>query len=200
MKIIGLTGGIASGKSFVSRLFAKLGATVLDADRHAHAALSDPEVLQALVARFGQEVLGDDGSLKRDEIAKRVFGDKASSAADREFLEGLVHPWVRERLHAELHTAQVDGVEAAVLDVPLLHEAGWREVCDLVVFVDTPDTTRVSRAAERGWSADELASREAAQLPIYEKRALADRIVPGSDAEAAKAGVEKIWGELVADA
>lgn len=199
MKIIGLTGGIASGKSHVAQLFGEHGAVVLDADRHAHAALSDAEVLQQLSARFGAGILNDDGSLKRNVVAQRVFGDDATAKSDREFLEGLIHPRVRKRLHAELDAARANGAAAAVLDIPLLHEAGWADECDLVMFIDTPDRIRASRAAQRGWSPEELASREAAQLPISEKRARADHTIPGDDSADVGASVARIWDELVSN-
>lgn len=200
MKIIGLTGGIASGKSFVAQLFAERGAVVLDADRHAHAVLADPEVVQRLAERWGDEVVATDGTLNRPAVAKRVFGDSEAAVADREFLESLVHPRVRQALRAELETARLGGAPVAVLDIPLLYEAGWADECDAVVFVDTPDTIRLARVAQRGWSADELARREGAQLPIAQKRARAAYTVPGADEASARSAVGEIWAAVAGPA
>lgn len=200
MTVFGLTGGIASGKSFVAGLLAERGAAVLDADRHAHAVLGEPAVRDALVQRWGDEILAGDGSLRRGEIARRVFGEGDGALAERRFLEGLVHPRVRERLHAELAEARDRGASAAVLDIPLLIEAGWADECDAVLFVDTPDAVRRERAAGRGWSADELARREASQTPLAEKRERADVVVPGAEEATARRAVEAAWARWVAPA
>ena len=150
--VIGLTGGIASGKSYVAGRLAERGAVVLDADRHAQAALDEPRIRDAIVARWGEEVLDGAGRLDRQALASRVFGDAVETEANRRFLEGLVHPFVRARLREELSAAREAGAPAAVLDVPLLLEVGWAEECDAVIFVDTPTVQRAARAAERGWS------------------------------------------------
>ncbi len=179
MKTIGVIGGIASGKSAVAALLAQRGAVVLDADRFAHAALGSAEVLAQLVERFGSAVRNADGTPNRRAIAERVFAGE-EAAANRQFLESLIHPRVREQIEAELELLQASGAEIVVLDVPLLIEAGWRDLCDWVIFVDAPDDVRWARAAERGWSAAEFAQREAAQLPISEKQAAADATVENS--------------------
>ncbi|QDV73603.1 dephospho-CoA kinase [Botrimarina mediterranea] len=193
MIILGLTGGVASGKSFAGGLLAERGAVVLDADRHAHAVLGERAVLEALVERWGDSILAEDGALRRSEVAKQVFGDSPEAIAERRFLEGLVHPRVRERLKAELANAAQRGVAVAVLDIPLLFEAGWADECDAVLFVETPLEIRRQRAAVRGWSAEELARREASQMPIEEKRAAADEIIPGDSETAAREAVERVW-------
>ncbi|MEO1497125.1 MAG: dephospho-CoA kinase [Planctomycetota bacterium] len=201
MKIIGLTGGIASGKSFVARLFAEHGAVVLDADRHAHAALAEAEVVRQLTDRFGDAIVDQAGALIRGEVAKRVFGDDPRSIADREFLESLVHPLVRERLRADLAKARTAGVSLAVLDIPLLYESGWADECDAVVFVETAESVRQARAADRGWKPAELARREAAQLAVAEKRNRSDYRVSGEKEPLARRQVADIHTRLtVSDA
>ncbi|MEO0531092.1 MAG: dephospho-CoA kinase [Planctomycetota bacterium] len=197
MIVFGLTGGIASGKSFVAGLLAEHGAVVLDADRHAHAVLRTPEVQAALVQRWGTAIVDADGELRRGEIARRVFGTEESAFAERRYLEELVHPRVRERLEADLAAAEQGGAPAAVLDVPLLIEAGWAERCDVVLFVDTPKEFREARAAERGWSPEDLAAREAAQTPLAAKRTKADFVVPGDDEAAARKAVSTAWVQSV---
>ena len=197
MIVFGLTGGIASGKSYVAQLLAELGASVFDADAHAHEALEQPDVLAQLTDRWGDGVTDERGGPDRKAIAKKVFGDGPEAATELDFLEGVIHPIVRERLREDLSTARAAGVVAAVLDVPLLLEAGWDKECAAVLFVDTPDPTRKLRAAERGWTPDEFASREKSQMPIEEKRRRADASVPGDDPNQARKAVQRIWREWV---
>lgn len=197
MIVFGLTGGIASGKSFVAGLLAERGAIVLDADQHAHAMLKEPGVRSTLVDRWGETILDESGAVRHSEVAKRVFGDDDAAVAQRRFLEGLIHPRVRQRLEADLDRAEQGGAPAAVLDIPLLIEAGWVERCDAVLFVDTPQAVRARRAAERGWSAADLATREAAQTPLVEKRDRANLVVPGDDESAAREAVAVAWNQWV---
>lgn len=197
MTIFGLIGGIASGKSFVAALLAERGAVVLDADRYAHAVLDEPEVRAALIERWGAGIEMADGSLDRGEIAQRVFGETEQAVAERQFLEGLIHPRVRERLREELQAARERGAPAAVLDIPLLIEAHWADECDAVLFVDTPAGVRQARAAERGWTPEELARREAAQTPVEVKRAGAAAVIPGTDEGAARTAVAEAWDRWV---
>jgi dephospho-CoA kinase len=197
MILFGLTGGIASGKSHVAGLLAGQGAVLLDADRHAHTVLADPEVRDALVARWGAEILDQQGDLQRSALAERVFGESGDATTERRFLEGLVHPRVRELLRADLAAAHISGAPAVVLDIPLLHEAGWADECDAILFVDASDMIRHERAAKRGWSAEELAQREQAQMPMDKKRELADMVISGETEAAAKQGVDEAWRRWV---
>jgi dephospho-CoA kinase len=179
MKTIGVIGGIASGKSAVAALLAKRGAVVLDADRFAHAALGSADVLTQLVQRFGSAIHNADGSPNRRAIAERVFAG-TDAAVNRAFLESLIHPRVRKQMEAELNHLREAGTEVVVLDVPLLIEADWRDLCDWVIFVAAQEEVRRARAAERGWSAVEFAQREAAQLPISKKQSATDVTVENS--------------------
>ncbi|MGL4512075.1 MAG: dephospho-CoA kinase [Lacipirellulaceae bacterium] len=197
MIVLGLTGGIASGKSFVAGLLAERGAVLLDADQHAHAVLAEPGVVGALVDRWGVQVLDEAGAVRRGEVARRVFGDGAEALAERQFLEGLVHPRVRELLRAELDAARLAEAPAAVLDVPLLYESGWDRECDAVLFVDTPGEVRRERARRRGWTDEAFSQREGAQTPIDEKRRRADFVVPGGAPEEASQAVEAAWRRFV---
>jgi dephospho-CoA kinase len=197
MTILGLSGGVASGKSYVAGLLAERGAVVLDADRHAHAVLAEPDVVQSIVSRWGPAVLDEAGRVRRGEVARRVFGDGDGPLAERRFLEGLVHPRVRQRLRADLDAALETGAPAAVLDVPLLFESGWSAECDAVLFVDTPEHVRRERAALRGWSDEAFALRESAQMPVEEKRRRSDLVIPGESPEAAGAAVADAWRTYV---
>ena len=196
MIIFGLTGGVASGKSFVARLLEDQGAVLFDADAHAHAVLDEPEVRDALIERWGESVMCE-GDLDRQAIAKRVFAPGEDALKDRQFLEGLIHPRVRQRLEEDLAAAEIDGATVAVLDVPLLLEASWADICTAVLFVDTPEKVRRERAAVRGWSAEEFAQREAAQMPITRKKSLADAEIPGETESEAVKGVSEAWRKWV---
>jgi len=176
--VIGLVGGIASGKSEVARLLAGPGGIVLDADRLAHAVLASDEVAERVRARFGAGALGPDGRPDRAALARLVFADAAALKA----LEDFTHPPVRAMILARLEEARTRGVPRVVLDVPLLLEHDERSqlagLCDVLVFVDSDEGERARRAAaSRGWGPDELSRREAVQLPLGEKRARADIVI-----------------------
>lgn len=167
MIVIGLIGRIAAGKSTVARMFAEHGAEVIDADALARAAFDEPAVRRAVVERFGTAVVADDGSLRRDILAERVFGPADDHVAALEDLEAIVHPVVRRRIDARLEVirgGEISGAEPAVvvLDVPLLVQAGWASRCDVLVRVVCDETVRAGRLAERNLSAQERRDRDAA--------------------------------------
>ncbi|MDP6370080.1 MAG: dephospho-CoA kinase, partial [Planctomycetota bacterium] len=172
--VLGLVGGIASGKSAVARFLAGEGGTVLDADVLAREALETPAVIQAITSAWGSDLLGENGLLSRPALARRVFDDPQA----RRWLEGLTHPAVRARIRAGLEEARSLGRGPIVLDVPLLLESnsseGLAALCDSLIFVASDPTHREARARQtRGWPAGEVARREATQLPLPEKRARA---------------------------
>jgi dephospho-CoA kinase len=199
MKTIGLVGGVASGKSLVAKMLVELGAGLLDADRTGHAVLAeDAEVHQAIRERWGEAVFRSDGSVDRAAVAQRVFANTERGREDREFLEDLLHPRIRKRLEAPRAEYAAEGRPAVVLDAPLLLEAGWQAICDVVLLVDVPQQVRLERAMLRGWSEAEFLSREAAQWPIERKRQFADVTVEnaGSEAELRRA-VREFWDTIV---
>src|SRR3954470_105279 len=119
MKIIGLVGGVASGKSLVAQMLVELGAVHLDADRAGHAVLAeDDEVRQALVDRWGNAILDTDGRVDRRAIAKQVFDKSSVGTVNRKFLEDLLHPRIRQRLNIERDTAMSQGRAAIIVDAP----------------------------------------------------------------------------------
>jgi dephospho-CoA kinase len=175
--VIGLIGAIGGGKSAAAAALARRGGLVLGGDEIAHLALRDPEVRRRVVERWGPGVLGDDGEVQRRKLGAIVFADRKELKA----LEALVHPWVKGRIREEIARAQADPSAAfVVLDAAVMLEAGWHDVCDRLVFVDAPREQRVRRVAGRGWSEEELARREAAQLPLTEKAARADHVLDNS--------------------
>jgi dephospho-CoA kinase len=196
MKIIGLLGGVASGKSAVAAALARRGAVIFDADRIGHAVLDDPEVRDLLVAQWGSEALGDDGALSRAAIARKVFADTPQAAAARRFLEQTVHPRIRQHIERGI-AALPPETPAAIIDAPLLIEAGWADSYHLAVFVDCPREQRLARALTRGWTPEAFARREAAQLPIEEKRRASNYVIDNSGAlDDLEAEVSRFWREI----
>jgi dephospho-CoA kinase len=173
--VIGLVGGIGSGKSQVAAAFARRGARVIAGDALAHEALRQPELRDRVVARWGPGVLDEHGEVRRGRLAAIVFADPA----ERRALEDILHPWVKRRIRAEAEAAQADpAVRLIVLDAAVMLEAGWHDVCDRLVYIDAPRAVRLRRVAgQRGWDAAEVDARERAQLPLTEKAARADHVL-----------------------
>jgi len=183
MIVVGIVGRIGAGKSTVARAMADLGAEVIDADRIAHEVLAEPEVVAALVARFGADVLDASGRIRRPLLAERVFGPTPAHDAALADLEALVHPRVRRRIDerlAAIAAEEPDGATAiVVLDVPLLMQAGWDRRCDRLVRVDCDEQERVRRVDLRGWPELQRQARERAwergyRLPPPEKTLVVD--------------------------
>lgn len=172
---IGLIGGIGSGKSLVAELFGKAGAEVIDADRIAHDVLKDPRIIARIRKKWGQRVLGKRGEIDRKKLAEQVFRSHESI----EMLNRLIHPQVIKEIRRRLKGCRK---RMAVIDAPLLLEAGQQKMCDTLVFVDAPRPLRIQRIRRRGWNARELLRREQRQLPLKEKRKRADYIVKNSGA------------------
>ncbi|MDG2020796.1 MAG: dephospho-CoA kinase [Phycisphaerales bacterium] len=174
--VIGLVGGIGSGKSAVAAILQDLGCAVSDSDRDSRSALESPEVLQAIREWWGPGVITEDGTPDRSAIAAHIFGN----SDDRARLEALIHPKVHAaREHA--FSAASPGTRALVIDAPLLFEAEIDGLCDAVVFVDTPEEIRLERVrSNRGWDESEWSRRESAQMSIEEKRARATMAIDNS--------------------
>jgi dephospho-CoA kinase len=170
---VGLTGGVASGKSSVSRILRELGAVVIDADELAREVVEPGTPgLAAVVAAFGPELLTADGDLDRPAMGRLVFGDTAA----RRRLEAIVHPLVFERIVALEEAAPADAV--VVHDIPLLAESGRADTFDAVVVVDAHEDLQVERMLrDRGWSEEDARSRIAAQASRQDRRALATYVI-----------------------
>lgn len=177
MKVIGLTGGIASGKSTVSGLLREqYGAVVLDADEMAREIAEPREPLwEAFVLRYGRErVLCADGTLNREAIAEIVFHD----ASERIWMDGTAHPLIKQRMLDRLAKCKRAGEKLVVLDVPLLFEAGWDKIPDVVWVVYVDQKTQLQRLMLRNNLPETLArERIASQMPMEEKRRLANVVI-----------------------
>ncbi len=201
--VVGLIGGIGAGKSRVAAFMAEHGAQILDADAIGHTLLDQTPAREEVVARFGTEVLERDRSglpvdppkVDRALLGKIVFTDPPSLKA----LEAILHPRMKQTFEKAIsRAARKQQTSAVVLDAAVLLEAGWHRLCDLVVFVDTPAEIREARILEtRGWSADTLAKREAAQHPLNDKRKRADFVIENSgDEQTLAAAVAGVWDKL----
>lgn len=197
MKIIGLTGGIACGKSTVSTELRARGAAIIDADALAHE-LSHPHqpLYNAYVQRFGREIVTENGTLDRAAIARRVFADPAVRAE----VDAIAHPLIRMAAEERLRAARDENKRAAVLDVPLLFEAGWDALADETWVVALPREEQLARLLARDTSMDEgeARARIAAQMPLAEKCARADVIVDNSGTkEEIREYIGKLWKERI---
>lgn len=195
MITIGILGGVASGKSAVANMLGELGAGVLDADRAGHQVLSEPEVHDQLRCEFGDRVFDASGAPNRSRLAEIVFGEGELADRKRQRLESILHPAIRRRLEGEVaQFSRTGGKQVVVLDAPLLLEAGWDGMCDLLVFVDTSKQKRLELAHSRGWDAAELERREQSQGNLDEKRHRADVTLANSgDIDMLREAVRGFW-------
>jgi dephospho-CoA kinase len=199
MQRIGLTGGIAAGKSVAARRFAELGAVVVDADELSRLVVAPgTSGYDEVVAEFGREVVGPNGTLDRGALARLVF----ASPGARRRLEGIVHPQVR-RLAAEREAAAAAADPHAVVvhDIPLLVETGQADAFGLVVVVAAPAALRVERLVTlRGMDREAAQARVAAQASDAEREAAADVLLDGTGTEAGlRAQVDALWQRLAAE-
>ena len=194
LPIIGLAGGIGSGKSAVADILARLGCVVCNADDLAREALRQREIRDEIVRWWGRGVLDDAGEIDRGAVAAIVF----SRPEERERLESLVHPWVQARRKTLFEQAPADA-SALVIDAPLLFEAGLDAECNAVIFVEADRGTRLARVADgRGWDEQTLGRREDSQLPLDEKRARSDYVVSNNgDLRALSRQVHRTLNEIV---
>ena len=178
MRTIGLTGGIGSGKSSVSRWLTKHGIPVLDADKIVHWLLAeDKKLIQELVAEFGEKVLTHEGCIDRKMLGSLIFGDERR----RVFLEKAVHPRVLEILLQERRTLAEQGCKLCVWDIPLLFEAGMEGYVDEVWVVWTEESAQLLRVSERDkLPVEDIEKRILAQMPLADKRMRADRVIDNS--------------------
>jgi dephospho-CoA kinase len=173
--IIGLVGGIGAGKSLVAALFAERGARVIDADAAGHEALRQSVIRDQVKARWGSQVMENGDEVSRRKLGSIVFADPHERTA----LQAIVFPWIDQQIRDEIDRAQADpNVRLIVLDAAIMQETGWDAACSRVIFIDAPREQRKARLmAKRGWSSEELPTREKAQMPTDEKRSRAHDVL-----------------------
>src|SRR5205807_8561656 len=194
--VVGLIGGIGSGKSRVAAAFAGYGARVISGDTLGHEALDQPHIKKKVAERWGSRVLDQQGRIDRRSLGTIIFAD----AAERKELEALVHPYIKGRLAEEIAAARANkDVNLILVDAAVMVEAGWSEHCDRILFVDAPWELRLRRlAGQRGWTPKEVEACENAQMPLDEKKARADAVLENSGTvEGLQEQVEQLlrrWG------
>lgn len=176
--ILGLTGGIASGKSTVSAYLAQNGALIIDADLIARQVVAKKSSgLKQIVAKFGEEILTASGELDRKKLGKLVFSNKELLKA----LTDITGPLIRAEILREIEAAKKAQVKLVVLDIPLLFEAGYQTLCDKVMVVTIPSKLQLERVMKRdNLSAAEARKRIANQLPASKRNELADVLIDNS--------------------
>jgi dephospho-CoA kinase len=176
--VLGLIGGIGSGKSRVATEFVRHGARIISGDQFGHEALRQPAIREQVVRRWGEQLLDAQGEIDRPKLGAIVFADPVQLR----FLETLSFPWIERRMDEEIARARADpSVALVVVDAAILLEAGWDHRCDRLVFVDAPPELRWQRLQrQRGWTEKEVRARESAQMSLTEKAARADYVVDNS--------------------
>ena len=195
MKVIGLTGGIGSGKSTVSQFLAELGAVIIDADKVGHDAFKpDTEVWREVVATFGRQILTPNGDIDRGKLSEIAFGNPESLAQ----LNRITHPWIKDMVKAQLEEYRRQGVGVAIVEAPLLLEAGWTSFVDEVWVTTASEATVLKRIKERtGLSEQQALARIRSQLSSDERVRRADVVIDTDcSLDELRARVEKLWRGL----
>ena len=198
MRLIGLTGNIASGKSAVSDMLAARGATIIDADLLARdAVMKGSPALEAIVARWGDGVLDKDGNLDRAALRHVVFDNQE----DLDALNEIIHPDVRRRRIDEIASARARGDKIVVSVIPLLFERHLADEFDSIILVDAPRSDRLDRIVrDRGLDEAEAMKMIASQMPSDLKRARADYVIENSGTlEDLEDEVNRVWDAIVGD-
>jgi len=199
--VIGILGGIGSGKSTVAAEFAKLGCKVIDADEIAHELLDEPTVKEKVVGLFGRTILDSTEKIDREKLAELVFADADKLSS----LNRIIHPLVLQRTEeliakyqAEVGAVREPPVQAIVLDMPLLVEVGWDKRCDRLIFVDCEQKLRLDRAKKLGFDKNQVKIRENFQISLDNKANVADNTINNnSDFSALAKQVTDIFSYVV---
>ena len=193
--VIGLTGGIASGKSVVSQMLAEHGATVIDADKVGHEAYAPGSgCYEAVVAAFGRDIVAPDGSIDRKALGGKVFGD----SGQRKRLEGIVWPWMRSTMEGRLAGLRAQGVPVVVLEAAVLIEADWIPIVDQVwAVVVPPEVARERIMSRNGLTTEQADARIGAQLTNAERERHAQVVIDNSGSmEELRRRVDAAWRRL----
>jgi dephospho-CoA kinase len=194
MRVIGLTGGIGSGKSTVSRFLAELGAVIIDADKIGHQVLeTDSEARRQVVVAFGKKVLTPEGHINRKKLGKLVF--KEREALSR--LNRIMHPRIYDAIKAQLEQHRKQGADMVVIEAPLLIEAGLATMVDEVWVTVAPQATVLERLEQVGMSGTEAMARIGSQLPAEERSKHADVVIDTDcSLDELKGKVSRLWQRI----
>ena len=196
VKVIGITGGIASGKSTIAEMLESLGADLIDADKICHELINTNDIADKITKRWGVHIQDNHGKIKRDALAEIVFSDKKEVSA----LNSIIHPKAIEQIKsriAKLHAKAA--TSAIVLDAALLVESKLIDICDIVLFVDTEKNSCESRVKNsRKWPLDEIAKREKFQGLIPQKKEMSDVIINNNNSkEGTLNQVKDFWCQFI---
>lgn len=197
MKIIGLTGNIASGKSTVAQMFEKLGARIVDADLVARTVVEPGKpAWEQIVDVFGSGVLNSEGSVDREKLGEIVFNDEKK----RELLNAITHPRIVDEIKKHLESNRADGVGVTIIEAALIVEkGGWlRDIVDSLIVVSASEDSRIERLMSRnGYSRDEAMARISSQMPSAEKEKYGDFLIDNSESlEDTKSQITSIWEKI----
>ncbi len=175
LKVIGITGGIASGKSTIAEMLESLGADVIDADKMCHELINTKDIAYEITKRWGNQIRDNHGKIKRDALAEVVFSDREELSA----LNRIIHPEVIKQIKSRIAKLKVEAsTEAIVLDAALVVESNLIDICDIMLFVDTKKNTCKTRVQNsRKWPLDEITKREKFQGLLQQKREIADVVI-----------------------
>jgi dephospho-CoA kinase len=174
MKTLGLTGGIGMGKSAAADLLRRRGLPVIDTDDLARQVVEPGQPALAEIQKlFGSDVVGPDGHLRRDELARAVF----PSSEKRRQLEAILHPRIRQLWHAQIDAWRAEGRVCSVVVIPLLFETNAQSELDCTVCIACTPVTQAQRLQTRGWSREQIVQRIQAQWPVEQKMSLANYVV-----------------------
>lgn len=198
MKVYGITGNIASGKSSVARMFEELGARIIDADEVARTVVEPGEpAWKEIVAEFGEEVLDPGGGINRKRLAEIVFSDETR----RKRLNDITHPRIKERIRDLLMDYEKAGAAVVMVEATLIVERGrLRELLDGLIVVTADEETQIERLVrEKGYTREEASARLGAQMPAGEKAKHGDYVIDNSGAlEVTRRQVNEVWGAISA--
>ena len=197
MIVIGLTGGIASGKSTVSQMLSGLGAVVIDADKVGHEAFRPyADAWREVVATFGSSILGQNEEIDRSKLAEIVFNDPKAL----EKLNGIMHPRMHQMMEQQIEALRRQRAEVVVLEAAVLIEANWTDLVDQVWVTIAPEATVVGRlCGQKGFTEEQATARIHSQIPINQRAKHADVVIDTDcDLDAVQRKVEDLWQRLVA--
>ena len=196
IKVIGITGGIASGKSTIAGMLESLGADLIDADKICHELINTKDIALEITKRWGNHLQDNSGKIKRDVLAEIVFSDEKEISA----LNSIIHPVAIKQIKSEIAKLHSDVArEAIVLDAALLVESNLVDICDVVLFVNTDkDRCKTRVQNTRKWPLDEIAKREKFQGLLPQKREISDVIINNNNSKKDTLNqVKDFWSQFI---
>jgi dephospho-CoA kinase len=196
IKVIGIAGGIASGKSTIAEMLELLGADVIDADKICHQLINTEDIVHEITQRWGKHIQDNHGKIKRHALAEIVFSNREEVSA----LNSIIHPKAIEQIKSIIAKLQNDAAtKAIVLDAALLVESNLIDICDITLFVNTKKNTCKTRVQNsRKWPLDEIAKREKFQGLLQQKRDIADVIINNNHSkEDTSNQVKDFWCQFI---